>query len=79
MPGYVTAKERREKERRSMCVKCADTGWVCECHGDRPWAGVSNHPRACDSPAGDNCACNQSGETERAMSTTFDLSGDKRH
>jgi hypothetical protein len=26
------------------CVRCDDTGWVCEAHPDRPWSG----PRACE-------------------------------
>lgn len=62
-----------------MCEKCADMGWVCECHGDRPWGGISNHPRACDSAAGDNCTCNPGGETDQVMRTLVDLTGDKRH
>jgi hypothetical protein len=40
------------------CV-CADTGWVCEVHPDKPWNG----PNACDcGGAGMPClACNPCG------------------
>ncbi len=27
---------------------CADTGWVCECHPEQPWAGISLDPTACN-------------------------------
>ncbi|QOZ69132.1 hypothetical protein WN72_24535 [Bradyrhizobium arachidis] len=38
------------------CTTCADTGWVCENHPDRPWEG----PQACScGGAGAPCpACN---------------------
>lgn len=43
------------------CKTCHDVGWVCECHGDRPWGGASDHTAACDSNAGDPCPeCNVS-------------------
>lgn len=29
------------------CNNCADSGWVCENHADRPWDGVSDDLRAC--------------------------------
>lgn len=43
----------------AQCHTCQDAAWVCECHGDRPWSGVSDHPTACGSDAGDPCPdCN---------------------
>lgn len=37
------------------CVICDNTGWVCEGHGNHPWAGVSNRPDSCDHGPGVPC------------------------
>jgi len=41
------------------CIHCADTGWVCENHLSKPWAGFSNRRDACD--------CGQARRAARAM------------
>lgn len=59
-----------------MCALCDSTGWVCECHG-LPWASLSKRDDACDSDAAEPCQCNSDATTERAMTTTHDVSGSK--
>lgn len=46
-----------------ICKTCDDTGWVCEAHPDRPWAGVSNRKDACAHGPGVPCPdCVEPGE-----------------
>lgn len=41
------------------CVKCDNTGWVCENHGELPWDGISVRFDACHcGGAGAPCKCN---------------------
>ena len=41
------------------CRNCANCGWVCENHPDRPWGGLSANPYACECGAGAPCGvCN---------------------
>jgi hypothetical protein len=43
-----------------LCKVCDNSGWVCENHPDRPWAGFSEREDACDCGAGAPCPiCNQ--------------------
>ena len=43
------------------CSNCADNGWVCENHPDRPWGDPADLPGGCRCGAGMPCAeCNQS-------------------
>lgn len=45
------------------CPNCDDTGWVCEGHPNKPWAGVSSRNDACGCGAGEPCpACVPEGE-----------------
>ena len=48
----------KQLKARATC-RCADTGWVCENHPDRPWAQPGEYPNACDCCAGAPCPdCN---------------------
>ena len=40
-----------------ICTTCDDTGWVCEAHADRPWAGLSERDDACACSTGASCSC----------------------
>lgn len=40
-----------------ICSTCDDTGWVCEAHVDRPWAGFSERHDACACSADSFCGC----------------------
>jgi hypothetical protein len=43
------------------CAVCDNTGWVCESHIDRPWAGASSREDACECGARTPCLkCNSS-------------------
>ena len=65
---------------QTPCETCDDTGWVCECHEDRPWEGVSSRHDACNGGPGVPCVCNETGSIERCCAEVIcDLSGDKRH
>lgn len=66
------------------CKTCLDSGWVCECHEDRPWGGVSDDATACDVGPGVPCPdCNETYGVQPRMPdgfvTTVDLDGDKFH
>lgn len=62
------------------CALCDDTGWVCECCGDKPWRELSVRQDACGDGAADNCPrCNPNGDVERAMTVTCEISGSKTH
>lgn len=44
------------------CLNCLDSGYVCENHPHKPWAGYSEEESACDCGAGMYCAnCNKDG------------------
>jgi hypothetical protein len=38
------------------CMRCEDTGWVCEAHQDRSWDGP--HPCGCGAAGAPCPACN---------------------
>lgn len=40
------------------CPICANTGWVCENHPDRPWGTRKLRSDACECGAGKPCICN---------------------
>jgi hypothetical protein len=62
------------------CVRCADVGWICENHRDKPWDG----DRACScGGAGAPCpACNVGTGDEPRLPTgfkaVFDVKGWRR-
>ncbi len=37
------------------CQNCGGTGWVCEAHENKPWAGISKRKDACRCSAGMQC------------------------
>ena len=49
-----------------LCNVCDNSGWVCENHPDKPWAGFSERSDACDCGAGMACrVCNAASSDER--------------
>src|SRR4051794_20915720 len=39
------------ENRPTSCVRCDDTGWVCEALDDRPWdSGATSRPCKCGAP-----------------------------
>lgn len=65
------------------CVRCADTGWVCEEHTDLPWESSDDIPNRCPCAApGVPCPdCNTDNPPRDVPGTTviFDKNGDHRH
>jgi hypothetical protein len=59
------------------CLRCEDTGWVCEDHPARPCEG----PHACPcGAAGAPCPdCNEPSEDVPRMPAGFKTKVDKRH
>ncbi len=44
---------------RGDCIRCADRGWVCENHPDKPWKISQDRMESCDCGAGMPCPdCN---------------------
>jgi len=50
----------------ASCPTCDGTLYVCENHPDRPWAGDSDHPNACECGAGAACPTCWTAEKETA-------------
>jgi len=46
---------KRRSRMTNTCNTCDKTGWVCEYHPDKPWAGVTNRKDACSCGAGMPC------------------------
>lgn len=46
------------------CIMCDGTGWVCENHPHKPWAGVSMMLNACECGVGMLCACSKLKEND---------------
>jgi len=40
-----------------ICLKCQDSGWLCEHHQDRPWSELVPGTPCCDGD-GIPCVCN---------------------
>jgi hypothetical protein len=60
------------------CLRCEDSGWVCENHHDRPWEG--RHACGCGGAGAPCPACNApaKGEMPRLLAdfeTVFDKKG----
>lgn len=45
------------------CLKCLDSGWVCEDHKDRPWGPLTDGGCECGAE-GAPCSCNPEGVVE---------------